>query len=127
MTRAQESGKGRQALAKMLALAMLFAQALPVPMISPDQALFELYGIGGICSGGNRSPTGWPAQKCDACCWGHCAHSGAALPAQTPRLPLPSAWSQYCAASPTARVGDRRILTMAQARAPPSRPNICHA
>lgn len=106
----------------MLALTMLLAQAVPVPMIPPAQALFALYGVGGICSNSpdNRSPAGQPAQKCDSCCWGHCSSSAAALPATSPLLHPPGAWNRRTSVSPTARLGDRRILDAAFPRGPPS-------
>ncbi|HVI49633.1 MAG TPA: hypothetical protein VM661_00320 [Candidatus Sulfotelmatobacter sp.] len=112
---------GRQTLAKMLALAVLFAQAIPAPMIPPNQALFEIYGASAICATATpgRNPASQPAQRCDACCWGQCTPTAAAIPGAAPLLHPPVAWNLRGTASPAARSGDRRILNAAQPRGPP--------
>jgi len=111
------SWTARRALAKLLALTLLLAQAVPVPMTPPAEAVLALYGINDLCRSG--APAGQPAQKCDACCWGHCNASAPALRPESPTVLSPVAWTLRSPVSPTARNGDRRILDAAQARGPP--------
>lgn len=111
------------ALAKMLALAMLFAQAPPVPMAVPIAPWLELYSAADICRNAPSQP-GVPPQKCDACCWGHCHSSAPALPPGGVFLILIGAWVWRKTVTPMVRVGDKRILDAPLPRGPP--PAIAH-
>jgi len=109
----------KQSLAQMLAVAMLCAQTLPTPMMPPAQALLGLYGDNDICSSSQSGSPRAPAQKCDACCWGHCSHSASGLLPDSLTLPLPGAWTRRETTPPVVRQSDRRILSAAQPRGPP--------